>query len=366
MSETMDAAGGPDGLQTNEIPVSDNVGAKVEPNLKSTKPERPSTRDSVRQALEEATKEPKAEDAPVETEEQKAERLRNEKGQFAKAEVKPEKTEKPEGETKTFIEAPSHWLGEDKIAWKNVPHALRQTIIKDQQALQEARQTLGSLEKVLTPQRRQALQQSYGSDLGGLDSILQTVEFSNRDPRGFIKWFADQYRIPLNEFTQAQPQVDPQAQQLQQYLQPVLEPVLSKVSAFDKFLQDQEAQKQQQMLSVVQSFENDSTNHPYFKDVEDDVLALLGTGKFKGTPEQRLKAAYEAAVWSNEAIRNRLIAERTQTQQRQQSQVADQKKTLAASVTGAPGTAKPVANGAYVKETPRDSVRRALEQAGRV
>jgi hypothetical protein len=39
---------------------------------------------------------------------------------------------------------------------------------------------------------------------------------------------------------------------------------------------------------------------------------------------------------------------------------------LGVSVTGAPGTAKPVANGAYIKETPRDSVRRALEQAGRV
>lgn len=369
MSEAMAAAGGPDGLQTNEIPVSDNVGGKPEPVARAEPKERPTTRDSVRQALEQAEKpkdeKPPTTEQPAETAEQKAERLRDEKGKFAKA---PEDAPKAETEPKekTFIEAPSHWLGDDKIAWKNVPHALRQTIIKDQQALQEARQTLGNLEKVLTPQRRQALQQSYGSDVGGLDTILQTVEFSNRDPKGFIKWFADQYRIPLNEFAQEQPQVDPQAQQLQQYLKPMLEPVLSKVSAFDNFLKSQETQKEQQMLSVVRAFESDSTNNPYFKDVEDDVLALLGTGKFTGTPEQRLKAAYDAAVWANPSIRSRLIAEQAQTQQRQQSQVADQKKALGVSVTGAPGTAKPVSNGAYIKETPRDSVRRALEQAGRV
>lgn len=365
MSEDVAADGGTTGLTTNEIPVSDNVGAKVEPALKSTKTERPSTRDSVRQALEQAATE--VEKAPEETAEQKAERLRNEKGQFARAEEKPEvKAEKPEKEEKAHVEPPSHWLGDDKLNWRNVPNALRQTIMKEYNDLQQAKAAVESVNKVLTPQRRQMLAQAYGNDLGGLDSILQTVELSNRDPEGFIQWFARERNIPLSKFAQNQPQVDPQVQQLQQYLQPMLEPVLSKVSAFDKFLQDQSTQKEQAMLSVVQSFQNDSANNPYFKDVEDDVLALLGTGRFTGTPEQKLKAAYDAAVWANPSIRFRLIAEQTQAQQRQQSQVADQKRSLATSVTGAPGTSKPVANGSYVKENPRDTVRRALEQAGRV
>ncbi len=370
MSETMAADGGTVGLETNEIPVSDNVGGKIEPVAKAEPKVKPTTRDSVRDAIRAAEAKPADEKPEIEeTEAQKAERLRNEKGQFTKAETPEIKTDLPaakieEKPQKTHIEPPAHWMGEDKIGWRNVPQSVRQTIMNDYKAMGEAKQQLESIERVLTPQRRQQLAQSYGSDIGGLDQILQTVEYSNRDPKGFIKWFADQFRIPLNEVTQGHPQVDPQAQQLQQYLQPMLEPVLSKVSAFDKFMQEQATQKEQAMLGVVNSFMNDSTNFPYAKDVEGDVLTLLG--RYTGTPEQRLKAAYDAAVWSNPAIRARMLAEQTQTQQRQQSQVADQKRSMAASVTGAPGTAKPVANGAYVKENPRDTVRRTLDQLGRV
>lgn len=381
MSENMAADSGlpAEGLQTNEIPVSDTVGGKTQEVSKTEPRQKLTTRDSVRAAIEETAKAAEKAAPDGETAEQKAERIRNEKGQFAKAddkpetqaEVKPEQQVKPEGEKqpKAHIEPPAHWLGEDKIGWRNVPQSVRQTIMNDYKAMGEAKQQLESIERVLTPQRRQQLAQSYGSDVGGLDTILQTVEYSNRDPKGFIQWFANQYRIPLNEFaqgTQGQPQVDPQAQQLQQYLQPVLEPLLGKVSAFDKFMQEQATQKEQAMLGVVNAFMNDSTNFPYAKDVEGDVLTLLGTGKYTGTPEQKLKAAYDAAVWANPAIRSRMLAEQTQAQQRQQSQVADQKRSLAGSVTGAPGTAKPLANGSYVKESPRDSVRRALQEAGRI
>lgn len=383
MSEDVAADSGTTGLQTNEIPVSDNVGGKPQDVSKPEPRQKLTTRDSVRAAIEETVKaaeKPEAKAEPEgETAEQKAERLRNEKGQFAKAEdksevkpdLKPDQQVKTEGEKppKAHIEPPAHWMGEDKIGWRNVPQSVRQTIMNDYKAMGEAKQQLESVERVLTPQRRQMLTQAYGNDLQGLDNIFQTVEFSNRDPKGFIQWFANQYRIPLNEFaqgTQGQPQVDPQAQQLQQYLQPVLEPLLGKVSAFDKFMQEQATQKEQAMLGIVNAFMNDSTNFPYAKDVEGDVLTLLGTGKYTGTPEQKLKAAYDAAVWANPAIRSRMLAEQTQAQQRQQSQVADQKRSLAGSVTGAPGTAKPLANGSYVKESPRDSVRRALQEAGRI
>jgi hypothetical protein len=357
MSETMAADSGTVGLEVNEIPVSDNVGGKPEPVVKSEPKVKPSTRDSVRDAIKAVEEKPQVE----ETAEQKAERLRNEKGQFAKADEKgDEKVEakpevQPEKPVKVYADPPTHWLGEEKLNWKHIPHGVRQAILNDQKALSEAQQALQSFERVLTPQRRQQLTMAYGNDLNGLDAIMQTVEFSNRDPQGFIAWFAQQRGIsPPQQVQQGQSQIDP-------VLQPYVERVQTLEQMLQGFQQQQQQSVQQQMATEVNSFLSDHVNFPYANDVKKDMALMLQSGT-----ASTLKDAYDKAVWANPSTRARLLAEQQQTQQAKLSQAIDQKKTAAASVTGAPGTAKPVSNGSYVKENPRDTVRRALEQAGRV
>lgn len=362
MSEDI-AAAGSEGLVATEIPVTDSVGGKPEVITKPEPKTRPSTRDSVREAIKQAEApkaEVKTEDAPVETDEQKAERLRNEKGQFAKAEtelkteIKAEEKEKP---AKVYADPPSHWLGEEKLNWKHIPHGVRQAILNDQKALSEAQQALQSFERVLTPQRRQQLTMAYGNDLNGLDAIMQTVEYSNRDPQGFINWFAQQRGLSLSPPQQAQ---DGQSQ-----IDPVLKPYVERVQTLEQaiqgFQQQQQQSIQQQMASEVNAFLSDHVNFPYANDVKEHMGRLLNAGT-----ASTLKDAYDQAVWANPATRARLLAEQQQTAQAKTSQAVEQKRTAAASVTGAPGTAKPVANGSFIKESARDTVRRSIEQAGRV
>lgn len=352
---------------------SDNVGGKQLPDA-PVQSEKVSLRDSISQAYDEIAKakEPPTapaegdEPPPAETEEQKAERLRDEQGRFAKSDKPADKIEGEPAPKPGKIDPPVHWRGEQKLKWANVPNEIKAAIAEDAKQRQEIEARAAEYDDVITPQRKQLLQVAYGDHKQGLNQILATVEFSNNDPNGFIRWFAQSRGINLGTFAPNQ-QEQPQTglpPELQQYL----EPVLNKVTTLEQTLrQSQQAAEQQFQASVAQeaqAFMADHQNFPFAQDVRAEMATLLTAAAQTGRP-MSLKEAYDKAVWSHPDIRNRMLAEQRAQEQRKQQEQALQKKQLASSVTGAPGTATPIAT-APAYENPRDTVRRTLSEMGRV
>jgi hypothetical protein len=321
----------------------------------------------------EVTTEPVAE--PSETAEQKAERIRDEQGRFARADeakkAEPVKADvktdiKPEVKTDPKVEdvaPPVQWKGNAKIDFNRLPTSVKQAISEEYKQYSEASQKVEAIDRVLTPQRRQLLAQAYGNDMGGLDQILQTVEYSNRDPLGFVKWYAQQNRIDLSSLVspaqQQQPAIDPQLQQL-------LSPILNKVTSLEQTFQQRQAYEQQQTQAQIQgelnAFLSDHQNFPYAQDVRRQMGVLIDAAAQQGQTLS-LKDAYDQAVWANPTTRGQLLAQQAQQSTQQLQATAQQKRQLSASVAGAPGTAQPLNGITNPKATVRDDVMEAMRQA---
>lgn len=315
----------------------------------------------------------------VETEEQKAERLRDEQGRFVKADEKPEKAEpdvkaeakpdaKPEkvdtkAEPKADIAPPVEWKGNAKIDWNRLPSSVKQAISEEYTKFSEVSRKVEAIDKVLTPERRQQLAMAYGNDMSGLDQILNAVAYSNKDPMGFIQWFAQNNRIDLSGLVspaqQQQPAVDPQLQQL-------LSPVLNKITSLEQTIQQRQQYEAQQSQAQVQqelnAFLSDHQNYPYAQDVRRQMGVLMDAAAQEGRT-LTLKEAYDQAVWANPQTRSQLLAQQAQQSTQQLQAAAQQKRQLSSGIAGAPGTAQPLNGITNPKATVRDDVIAAMRAA---
>lgn len=342
--------------------------ATIPTTTEETKVEPVSVRDDVLAAFKEVEA---PEQESTETAEQKAERLRDEQGRF-KADDKPKTEAKVEDKTevktseikvekqpeKTDVAPPVEWKGNAKIDWNRLPSSVKQAISEEYTKFSQASQQVEAINKVLTPERRQQLAMAYGNDMSGLDQILNAVAYSNQDPAGFLKWFAQNNRIDLSSLVspqQQQPAVDPQLQQL-------LSPVLNEVTSLKQMITQRQALEQQQTQSQVQqelnAFFSDHVNYPYAQDVRRQMGVLIQSGQAKD-----LKDAYEQAVWANPQTRSQLLAQQAQQSTQQLQATAQQKRQLSASVAGAPGTAQPLNGITNPKATVRDDVIAAMRAA---
>lgn len=332
-----------------------------------------SARDAVAAAYEqlekgapevEAKAEPETEytpEDPVETEAQKAERLRNEKGQFAKPEDKPKVEAAKEAKAQVDIPPPTNWKGDAKINWKRLPPAIRQEISNDYAERQQLEQRASQYDQILTPQRRQALTVAYGNEVQGLNQILATVEYSNQDPEGFLKWFAQNRRIDLTKF--AAPQ-----QQEQQYVDPALQQVTQELNGLKQTIAQQQQWYQQQQVSQLTQRVNaewqevmaNGEKYPYANDLWPTMLQLVERRMANG-----LADAYDKASRLDPNVWARIQEGERQSQLQKQAQKAVEKRSAAVSVAGAPGgignaqSAAPMVNGR--PETVHETLRRTMK-----
>jgi hypothetical protein len=145
------------------------------------------------------------------------------------------------------------------------------------------------------------------------------------------------YNVPLGQLLQQQPASDPR-----------LEPLQQRLDRIERERQAEIQQRQAQESSIIHS-EIDtfaaSPGHDHFEAVKLRMGHLLESGLAKD-----LQDAYDQACWSDPAIRSTLAA--AQAQSENEKRLADQKaktdaaRRAAGSVTGAPGGAKPLSNGA--------------------
>jgi hypothetical protein len=147
-----------------------------------------------------------------------------------------------------------------------------------------------------------------------------------------------QFGIPLEAVqallqsgaTPATPAIDPHVQLLSQQVQ--------------QLTQQQQAIQDAKAQAAVQQFMDDPA-HKHFAAVADRMMVLLQTPKVLGegvevlSEAEKLKLAYEAAIWQDPAIRQQIMAEQQAKEAAEREAATAQARNSAVQVTGAPRAA---------------------------
>lgn len=122
---------------------------------------------------------------------------------------------------------------------------------------------------------------------------LSVVNATPEQRRALVAQIAKGYGVDLGASpgasAPAAPPVDPRVDALE--------------STLRQMIQAQQQAEYSKNLQVVEAFAADPKNK-FFPEVADDIMRLLQTGVVKD-----LQAAYEMAIWSNPAVRAKIIAE---------------------------------------------------------
>lgn len=312
----------------------------------------------VRSAIESLTKESEPAVPVNTTDTAQADRVRNERGQFSKAdEPQPgvvAKTvpdadpvqDKP-AQQSIAGEPPTSWSADAKATWSTLSPAAQQAVLKREAEINEGGQRWSEekrrYEETLAPVREVAKRNGV-DEKEGLNRLLAANDYLERDPKAALQWLAQAYGVDLGNLN-ADPTARPQA-----------DPMLSRLHEEVSTLKMTIAERQQ--LEIQQTIEQFKTapGHEHFEDVKVKMGKLLETQQAND-----LQDAYEQAVWSTPSVREKLIAAQTAPVDatREKAQAAVEKaKRGAISVSGSPVSgAAPIQKRDY--ETVEDATRAA-------
>ena len=153
--------------------------------------------------------------------------------------------------------------------------------------------------------------QDYFNLLAQIDDALA------KDPTGTIQMLADSYGVKFGDNNASIDSLRGQVQNMQQLL-----------NNQQAYLVEQQKHQANQALDDFIKAKDESGNlkHPYFEDVRQDMIKLIESGL-----SNSFEDAYGRAIWTNEAVRNKLIAEKSKAQLN--NKIAEADKTKAVSFT---------------------------------
>lgn len=229
---------------------------------------------------------------------------------------------------------------------------------KLQQELRTATDRYQPLDSILAP-HRQEWQMAGISDDQFVGRLLAAHQALRDNPNAAIAYLAKQYGAdPAAMAATPAPQADPQVQQLH-----------NKIQTLEQRLQAQDQASRShalnETLSTIEQFAQDP-KHVYFDNVREDMGRLIESGAAASLPD-----AYQKACWSNETIRNLMLAEQqrgTQAdEERRRQEHAAQARHAGGSVAGSAGPGANRALNSDPSASIDDDVRNAIrELAGRV
>lgn len=161
-----------------------------------------------------------------------------------------------------------------------------------------------------------------------IEQLIKIEDALENDPVATIKALTEAYGINKAETAPAEnPQYLGRIKQLEQ-----------NISSLQQYV------NQSQQISAQKAFESfigakdekGESKHPYFEDVREGMVSLLTQGAAKD-----LEDAYEKAVWLNQDVREKVIAQRAQAELQAKAQEAQKAKNASFSPKGkaAPETA---------------------------
>lgn len=259
--------------------------------------EKPSLKDTLTTAFDEATAEPDAKAAPVNSEpEQKAEQ---------KTAPEPNAEPKP-------IKRPSSWKKDYWEKFDGLDEELRGYILqREDESLRGISNYKAEAERAqklfeaMAPFQDEL--QQYGIDpaqhIQNLFSAHRTLALA--DPQTKLQFFAklaQDYGVPLQALLGGQQQVDPYYQQLAQQVSGLQQ-------SLQTMTQAQQQAAQSEADNEVVSMAGDATNYPHFSTVREKMAGLLQAGL-----ADDLKSAYEQAVRLEPEIFDKMVAEKQAAQ----------------------------------------------------
>lgn len=229
---------------------------------------------------------------------------------------------------------PVSWSAEAKAEWAKLPPAIQTAVLKREteasDGFRQKSEQIKQYESVIQPVTERAREYGVQPDQF-LRNMIETENALRRDPVGSLKWIAQQYGVDLSTLTSNQA---PDGQPSQQ-APDVIAPVLSELSGLKSEI---ETFKLQAADQSIKEFEK-NPEHKYFQDVRQDMARLINSGEAKD-----LKEAYDKAIWLNQTVRDRVLADReakAEADRKQALKERAQKATQAAvSVRGAPAGAE--------------------------
>ena len=232
---------------------------------------------------------------------------------FASAEMQSESNqveEQPQVENQVldeWMDAPKSYTKEFQEKFKELSPEWRKKLIEREKQIERGFSDLGNKanaynwvnEAYNTRQARLAQSginkaQDYFNLLAQIDDALA------KDPTSAIQALADSYGVKFGDNNADLNSIRGQIRDMQQL-----------ITNQQAYLQEQQKIQANQTLDdfVKAKDEAGNSKHPYFDDVRQDMIALI-----RGGVSQTLDDAYNRAVWANEAVRNKLIAAKSQAE----------------------------------------------------
>lgn len=333
----------------------DDIGADILAAM-SGEPETPETQLSAPETIIPA-------DSGEETAQEKADRVRDEHGRFAKADETvqsaPTEAQASPEPAKQTIGPPRSWTVEEKAIWDTLPPLAQQAALRRESEMLAGKQSwdtkaerFNKIDAVIAP-HRDRLTLSGVEESVYIGRLAQADKMLTENPYQAIQEVARMYGIDLNQIAGGSPQ-----QAFQPAQDPQISTLLEEVQALRAERQQEITQRQtseqQAALAQIEAFATDPA-HPYFDNVKTEIGALLQAGSAKD-----LQEAYDMACHARKDIRALLQAAAA-------AKPATLTKPGGPQVTGAQRGATPPAQAANQNANIEDDVRDAINQlAGRV
>lgn len=238
--------------------------------------------------------------------EPKGDRVRDEKGRFAKSEEPAVETEATqEAIEQTPDEAPYNWNADAKAKWADLPQEIRDTVLKREKDIQqfiskadEERQLGINMNKTLSPYMPM-IQAEGGDAVTAVKDLLNTAyllrQGTPEQKKQLFMQTAQQFGVDLSDLGPAEVPagMEPLYQQINE--------LKAQVSQQQSLLQRRDLEERNSLQSEIQqevdAFAADPS-HPHYESVKGRMAALMGSGQAKD-----LQDAYDQACWASPDIR---------------------------------------------------------------
>lgn len=351
--------------------MSEELDLSTEEEVAQEEPQAPTMEETIANTLAEI------ESRGEETEEQKADRLRDEKGRFAKQDAAPQ--EEPQ---ETPIEEVSPTPDPAEAAPTVPPELQRlglrkeeaEAIASNPTALQAFMRRSEEMHKGLEQYREKAqfgdqMVQAISPYMATIQSLgvhpamavqkLMAADHSLRygtpqQKQQMLTQIARDYGVDLGEVQQYQadqPYIDPQVQQLQSQLGQMQNWIMQQTQA-------REQQERAALNSEIAAFAQDPSN-AYFNDVKNEMAGLLQAGL-----ASTLKEAYDKAIFANPNIRTQVLAQQQAKAEEARKQEASQKALAAKKAASVNVSRKGVMPAQKPIGSMEDTIREAAQRLG--
>ena len=262
----------------------------------------------------------------------------------------PETTDQPATEAKAepaspqTIEPPKSWSAADKATWATIPPAARDIIARReeqvargfQQKAEESR-AYEPLINALTPHANR-LQSQGRHPAEVISQLLDTQARFEANPAEGVKWLAQAYGVDLSKLA-APPS---QGAGAGEWVDPQIAAIDQRLSQYERHVQTLAQQQEQERAAMAQdaaarevaSVEQDTAKFPHFQAVREEMSRLVLAGVTTD-----LADAYERAVWTNPAIRERIQQDTLKAQRDAETKAASAARNRGVSVRNNPSSA---------------------------